>query len=85
MIVVIDFGMIYLGYCFLFCYDFENDFFKVLVNIWMVGMVGFVFFKIFIIVLLDSNQELVVFGYEVEDCYVELVDEEEYVEYYYFW
>lgn len=29
MVVVIDFGIIYLGYVFLFCLDFEKDLLKI--------------------------------------------------------
>lgn len=38
-----------------------------------------------IIIFLDNNRKFVVFGYEVEFKYVEFVEDEEYVEYFYCW
>lgn len=32
MVVVIDFGIIYLGYVFLLCLDFDKDLLKIKVN-----------------------------------------------------
>lgn len=84
MTAAIDFGTTYSGYCFSFRHDFENDPLKVSANTWTAGTAGLVSLKTPTTVLLDSNQELVAFGYEAEDRYAELAEEEEHGEYYYF-
>lgn len=84
MTAAIDFGTTYSGYCFSFRHDFENDPLKVSANTWTAGTAGLVSLKTPTTVLMDSNQELVAFGYEAEDRYAELAEEEEHGEYYYF-
>lgn len=84
MTAAIDFGTTYSGYCFSFRHDFENDPLKVSANTWTAGTAGLVSLKTPTTVLLDSNQELVAFGYEAEDRYAELAEDEEHAEYYYF-
>lgn len=84
MTAAIDFGTTYSGYCFSFRHDFENDPLKVSANTWTAGTAGLVSLKTPTTVLMDSNQELVAFGYEAEDRYAELAEDEEHAEYYYF-
>lgn len=84
MTAAIDFGTTYSGYCFSFRHEFENDPLKVSANTWTAGTAGLVSLKTPTTVLLDSNQELVAFGYEAEDRYAELAEDEEHAEYYYF-
>lgn len=60
-----------------------SDWFKVLISNWIGGKV--VILKIFIVFFFDANKEIKVFGYEVEDQYIEFVREEEYEDYYFFY
>lgn len=62
LVVVIDFGMVYLGYVFLFK-GFINDFYRIIVYKWSVSLL---LCKILINVLFNKDEVLVVFGYEVE-------------------
>lgn len=78
VVVVIDFGIIYSGYVFLFKYEYEIDFLKVCFNNWVAGFRSLVLLKISTCVLFDKDKVFDFFGYEVEDKYLELVEEEEY-------
>ncbi|XP_061183641.1 heat shock 70 kDa protein 12A-like [Saccostrea echinata] len=84
MTAAIDFGTTYSGYCFSFRHDFETDPLKVSANTWTAGTAGLVSLKTPTTVLLDGDGELVAFGYEAEDRYSELADEQEHADYYYF-
>lgn len=70
MVVVIDFGMVYLGYVFLFWGDFKNDLFKIIVYKWSRDLL---IFKILICVLFDGIKKFIVFGYDVEKIFGELL------------
>lgn len=84
MTAAIDFGTTYSGYCFSFRHDFETDPLKVSANTWTAGTAGLVSLKTPTTVLLDGKGDLVAFGYEAEDRYSELAEEEEHAEYFYF-
>lgn len=72
--------MVYLGYVFLFK-GFINDFYRIIVYKWSVSLL---LCKILINVLFNKDQVLVVFGYEVEQEFIKLLEEDQYKEYYFF-
>lgn len=82
VVVVIDFGIIYLGYVYLMIDDYKKDKFNIFLVMWK--FVIMIFFKIFMFVLLDFDKVLVVFGYDVEFEYIFLVEKNEYEDFYYF-
>lgn len=63
LVVVMDFGIIYFGYVFVMRDDFKKDLLIIDVFYWC--DVGFILFKILMIVLIDKNEKFVVFGFEV--------------------
>lgn len=77
-----DIGIIYFGYVFVMRDDFKKDLLKIDVFYWF--DVGFILFKILMIVLIDKNEKFVVFGFEVEMKYVELLENGEGKDYFYF-
>lgn len=68
VVVVIDFGIIFLGYVFLWKYEWV----KVYINDWYVG--NFMLSKVLIILFLKEDKLFFVFGYEVENIYRENVE-----------
>ncbi|KAK3097633.1 hypothetical protein FSP39_011566 [Pinctada imbricata] len=82
--VAIDFGTTYSGYAFSTKGDFEIDPTKIYANEdWPAGNIGFSR-KTPTVLLLDSNQEFVAFGFEAEQMYNQLAVDQEHEEYYYF-
>ena len=84
MVAAIDFGTTYSGYAFSFRYDFENDPLKVSANSWTAGSGGLMSHKTPTTVLIDDSGELDAFGYEAEDRYTELADDDAHGGHYYF-
>lgn len=84
LVVVIDFGIIFFGYVFFFCYEFDKDFEKISIINWVVGGQVLVFLKIFFVVLLKLDRIFYLFGFEVENKYGDLVGDGEYVGWLYF-
>lgn len=78
IVVVIDFGIIFFGYVFFFW----DNWVKVLINNWQGGFLFF--YKVFIVFLLNSKVEFVVFGFDVEDKYVIMIEGGVYRDYYFF-
>lgn len=68
VVVVIDFGIIFSGYVFLWKYEWV----KVYINDWYVG--NFMSSKVLIILFLKEDKLFFVFGYEVENIYRENVE-----------
>lgn len=68
----INIGLIYLGYV----YVEVKDVLEVIILEWNMLLNWFVFFKVLILFLLNNFEEFVVFGYEVDLKYVELVEDE---------
>lgn len=73
LVCVMYFGNIFFGIVYLLKCEYCDDLMRIIVLDW----------KILIIIFLDSERKFVVFGYEVEFKYVEFVEDEEYVEYFY--
>lgn len=84
MFVVIDFGIIFFGYVFVMRDELEKDLLKIFVFYWYVLDGSLILYKILIIVLLDKDEKLVDFGFDVEIIYVELLENGEYEDYFYF-
>lgn len=56
IVVVIDFGIIYLGYVYCFKSDFKCLFLVIKISVWKLGMgICDKFMKILIVVLFDQN------------------------------
>lgn len=72
--VVIDFGMIYLGYVFLLKDGWEKEFLKINLNVWNVGIKCLLFLKVLIIFLLNFDKSFLFFGYDVEIEYLDMVE-----------
>ncbi|KAK3099628.1 hypothetical protein FSP39_007193 [Pinctada imbricata] len=84
MVAAIDFGTTYSGYAFSFRHDFEADPLKVSANNWTAGSAGLVSLKTPTTVLLNDKEEFEAFGYEAEDKYTELADDDAHGGYHYF-
>lgn len=85
VIVVIDLGIIYLGYVYIFKYEFEReclvkDMCKVFLNNWQLGsLVGLILYKIFISLFFIKDGEFDLFGYKVEKNYMDFVNGNKYI------
>ncbi|KAK3099987.1 hypothetical protein FSP39_013033 [Pinctada imbricata] len=77
-VAAIDFGTTLSGYAF----SSKSSWHKVHTNTWCGG--SLISIKAPTALLLDSNKEFVAFGYEAEDKYSQLAQEEEHEEYYFF-
>ncbi|KAL3880726.1 hypothetical protein ACJMK2_032943 [Sinanodonta woodiana] len=84
MVAAIDFGTTYSGYAFSFKYDFEKDPLKISANNWTAGSRALVSLKTPTTVLINSKKEFSAFGYEAEDRYAELAEEEDHTGWYYY-
>ena len=78
----IDFGTTYSGYAFSFKSDFEKDPTNVQGKNWQAKSSGSL--KAPTCILLKPDQSFEAFGYEAEDRYAELAQDEEHYDYYYF-
>ncbi|KAK3099979.1 hypothetical protein FSP39_012866 [Pinctada imbricata] len=77
-VAAIDFGTTFSGYAF----SNKDDWRKVHTNNWSGG--SLISHKAPTALLLDNNKKFVAFGYEAEDKYSQLAQEEEHEEYYFF-
>ena len=80
MVCAIDFGTTYSGYA----YSMNNDPRKIFCDHWNSGTSTLISYKTPTTVLLDAKQEFLAFGYEAERMYLDLVEEEEDNNLYYF-
>lgn len=55
-----------------------------MINYWIVKGFGSMFLKVLIFIFLNFDQKFYVFGYEVDQCYMELVQKGFGFEWYYF-
>lgn len=83
-VVVIDFGNIFFGYVFVLRNDVENDLLKIYIFLWIVLSGFLILFKILMIILLNIDVQVVVFGFDVELKYIELLKNGEDENYFYF-
>ncbi|XP_069129617.1 heat shock 70 kDa protein 12A-like isoform X2 [Argopecten irradians] len=84
LVAAIDFGTTYSGYAFSFRHEFETDPLKVSASTWPAGSRALVSLKTPTTVLLDKNQTFHSFGYEAEDHYSQLAEDDDHTEWYYF-
>ena len=83
LVVAIDFGTTYSGCAFSLCHDFEKDPCKVSYK-WNTSCSGRVSQKTPTSILLNPQQEFECFGYDAEDRYAALANEDLHQEWYYF-
>ncbi|KAL3831483.1 hypothetical protein ACJMK2_023224 [Sinanodonta woodiana] len=86
VVAAIDFGTTYSGYASSFLSDFKNDPLKIYTNTaWNSGGgEGLVTDKTPTTILFDPNGDFHSFGYEAEDKYTELAEDDEHEDWYYF-
>ncbi|XP_062610493.1 heat shock 70 kDa protein 12B-like [Saccostrea cucullata] len=86
LVAAIDFGTTYSGIAFSYRHDYENDPLKVSSNKWTAGYSyrGLESLKTPTCILFNKDKVFDSFGYEAEDKYSELAEEEEHEEWYYF-
>ncbi|XP_060065858.1 heat shock 70 kDa protein 12A-like isoform X1 [Ylistrum balloti] len=84
LVAAIDFGTTYSGYAFSFRHDFENDPLKISASTWNAGSRALVSLKAPTTVLLDKNEKFHSFGYEAEDHYSQLAEDNDHLDWYYF-
>ncbi|KAK3596867.1 hypothetical protein CHS0354_039862, partial [Potamilus streckersoni] len=84
MVAAIDFGTTYSGYAFSFKHEFDKDPLKISANNWTAGSRGLVSLKTPTTVLINSKKEFEAFGYEAEDKYAELAEDEDHTGWYYY-
>jgi len=80
VVAAIDFGTTYSGYAF----TFTTDKTKVYCNHWNAGARGLVSHKTPTTVLINSKQQFDSFGYEAEDKYSDLAEDDKHFGWYYF-
>lgn len=85
LVAAIDFGTTYSGYAFSFRHDYMMDPLKINTNTaWASGGRGMQSWKTPTTVLLKSDQSFDSFGYDAEDKYCELAENDEHHDWYYF-
>ncbi|XP_061165022.1 heat shock 70 kDa protein 12B-like [Saccostrea echinata] len=84
LVAAIDFGTTYSGYAFSFKHEYDNDPLKVSSNNWTAGSRSLVSLKTPTCVLFNKDKVFDSFGYEAEDKYSELAEEEEHEDWYFF-
>jgi len=86
IVAAIDFGTTYSGYAFSLTSEYETNRqgMTIFCNHWNAGARGLVSLKTPTTVLINSKRQFDSFGYEAEDKYAELAEEDEYSGWYYF-
>ncbi|XP_033742411.1 heat shock 70 kDa protein 12A-like isoform X2 [Pecten maximus] len=84
LVAAIDFGTTYSGYAFSFRHDFDSDPLKVSASNWTAGSRALVSLKTPTTVLFDEDQKFHSFGYEAEDHYSQLAEDDNHTDWYYF-
>ncbi|XP_061178351.1 heat shock 70 kDa protein 12A-like [Saccostrea echinata] len=84
MVAAIDFGSTYSGYAFSSKYDFQANPLMIHSNQWASTESGFISCKTPTTVLLRPNKTFHSFGYDAEDKYAELAENDEHEGWYYF-
>ncbi|XP_060065831.1 heat shock 70 kDa protein 12B-like [Ylistrum balloti] len=84
LVAAIDFGTTFSGYAFSFRHDYERDPLKISCNNWVAGGRGLVSLKTPSTILLDSDRKFHSFGYEAENKYSELTEEDDHHDWLYF-
>lgn len=84
IVAALDVGTTYSGYAFAFRDKFDVEPLYILANVWNAGCRQLLSHKTPTCLLLDSDMKMEAFGYEAENTYSELVEENKHLEYYYF-
>ncbi|XP_062593076.1 heat shock 70 kDa protein 12A-like [Saccostrea cucullata] len=84
MVAAIDFGTTYSGYAYGMRHELEEDPPQLFCPHWQ-GRGSIISFKAPTTVLLDENKEFVAFGYDAEDQYADLAEEEKHEDHFYFY
>jgi hypothetical protein len=86
VVAAIDFGTTYSGYAFSFRHDYDKEPLKISSNTnWVAGTAALMSLKTPTILLLKKKDKTFeAFGYEAEDRYSQLAEDEEDDDYYYF-
>jgi len=82
--VAIHFGTKNSGYAYSFRHDFEDDPLKVSTYNWISGTGSLATLKTPTTILLDKHKKFHSFGYEAEELYSQLVEDDEHTDWYYF-
>ncbi|KAH3831105.1 heat shock 70 kDa protein 12A-like [Dreissena polymorpha] len=85
MVAAIDFGTTYSGYAYSFKDHYNKDPTKMYINQgWVAGGTPIISYKAPTVALFDKNKKFKSFGYEAEDAYSELAEDNEHQDWYYF-
>ncbi|CAC5415252.1 unnamed protein product [Mytilus coruscus] len=84
LVAAIDFGTTYSGYAFSFRHDFEQDACKISSHNWPAASRGLVSLKTPTSILLNPQEEFDCFGYDAEDRYTALANEDLHKNWFYF-
>jgi molecular chaperone DnaK (HSP70) len=84
IVAAIDFGTTFSGYAFALRHDYKVDHMRVLGNPWQRGSQPGFSLKTPSCVLFDPTQKLHSFGSDAEDKYVDLAQEDEHIDWFYF-
>ena len=84
MVCAIDFGTTYSGWAYSFKHEYKSDPLKENVQLWHSGSSPATEKTPTVALISPDGKSLVAFGYEAENKYKELVENEEHREYYYF-
>ncbi|XP_052793879.1 heat shock 70 kDa protein 12A-like [Mya arenaria] len=85
LVAAIDFGTTYSGYAFSFRHDYERDALKISNNTsWTASGQGLTSWKTPTTVLLEPDKSFHSFGYEAEEKYIELAEDEKHQDWFYF-
>ena len=84
MVTAIDFGTTYSGWAYSFITDYEKNPTNVTASVWSAGQRALVSQKAPTCILVNPDKTFNSFGYEAENNYSNLADEEEHHDYYFF-
>lgn len=84
LVAAIDFGTTFSGYAFSFLHEYNKDPLKISAATWIAGEGGFVSLKTSTCVLFDPTKTFHSFGYEAEEKYLDLADEDKHHDWFYF-
>lgn len=84
-VAAIDFGTTYSGYAFSSKSDFDKDPCKINANVWNAGGQSLLSYKAPTVVLLNPDRTFNSFGYDAENKFTQLIEDDEgYENYFYF-
>ena len=84
IVAAIDFGTTFSGYAFALRHDYKVDHMRVSENLWQRGSQPGLSLKTPSCILFDPTQKLHSFGSDAEDKYIDLAQEDEHIDWFYF-